>query len=184
MWLKVSNENLPCEHLCGGNKSISPQIKQLRLSTVWNSTGYLYYDRKVDPIPRSEFGILNIHGHRNVLVTSIKFCWQKDSDQLGAIINIDISTTAEHQTTRLGRILVRYINKRPAKFACEQGEDSRSKKSVCDEHWVLLTRHRSTWRIHNTPSPVSRKALSSLLRARPVWCGSGSFYIKCQRTRR
>ena len=42
----------------------SSQIQQLRLSTVWNSTGYLYYDRKLDPIPRSEFGILNNPHHQ------------------------------------------------------------------------------------------------------------------------
>ena len=45
--------------LCRVNKSTISQIKQLRSRTVLNSTGYPYYDRKVDPILRSEFGILD-----------------------------------------------------------------------------------------------------------------------------
>lgn len=40
IWLKVSNENLPCEHLCGGNKSISSQLIILRFGTVSNTTEY------------------------------------------------------------------------------------------------------------------------------------------------
>ena len=40
IWLKVSNENLPCEHLCGGNKSISSKLIILRFGTVSNTTDY------------------------------------------------------------------------------------------------------------------------------------------------
>ncbi len=40
IWLKVSNENLPCEHLCGGNKSICSQLIILQFGTVSNSTEY------------------------------------------------------------------------------------------------------------------------------------------------
>jgi hypothetical protein len=40
IWLKVSNENLPCEHLCGGNKIISSELNILRFGTVSNTTEY------------------------------------------------------------------------------------------------------------------------------------------------
>jgi hypothetical protein len=38
IWLKVSNENLPCEHLCGGNKSIISQLNILQFGTISNTT--------------------------------------------------------------------------------------------------------------------------------------------------
>jgi hypothetical protein len=39
--LKVSNENLPCEHLCGGNKSIScSQLNILQFGTVSNTSEF------------------------------------------------------------------------------------------------------------------------------------------------
>ena len=71
IWLKVSNENLPCEHLCGGNKSISSQLIILRFGTVSNTTEYYTTVFESDDqvgIWKLEFLTLNVCAHAPIMI--------------------------------------------------------------------------------------------------------------------